>query len=110
MSENVIDETAQTGFSQDQIDRFRQEGYLSVGKVVDDDLLESLRGGYDHEFGLARKNGRFRNLAISNTDDLDAKNNAEKQMLQITQMCERNLAYRKLIYNEDLLNFVESLL
>lgn len=94
----------------EQIASFHQNGYLKVGKLLDDDRIALLRTEYDREFEAARQNGRFRNLAIDNTDDLDAKNNAETQMLQIMQMCERNLHYRRLIFHEPILDMVEAFL
>lgn len=87
--------------TQEQIEFFHQNGYLRIGKILEEEHIELLRREYDHEFDTARQNNRFRNLAISNTYDLDEKNNAPTQMLQIMQMCERNLHYRQLIYHED---------
>ena len=75
--------------------------------MLEDDHIEILRREYDREFDAARKNNRFRNLAISNTDDLAAKNDAPTQMLQIMQMCERNMHYRQLIYHAPILDRVE---
>ncbi|MBI4551460.1 MAG: phytanoyl-CoA dioxygenase family protein [Candidatus Latescibacteria bacterium] len=94
----------------EQVDSFREHGYLRIGKLLDDDLVELLRREYDREFELAHQHGGFRNLAIDNTDDLDAKNNAEVQMLQIMQMCERNVHFRRLLYNDQILDLVEPLL
>ncbi|MCZ6636215.1 MAG: phytanoyl-CoA dioxygenase family protein [bacterium] len=94
----------------EQIAFFHQNGYLKIGKLLDDDHIALLRTEYDREFEAARQNGRFRNLAIDNTDDLDAKKNAETQMLQIMQMCERNLHYRRLLFHEPILDIVETLI
>jgi len=95
--------------TQEQIEFFHQNGYIVIGKTLEDDHIEILRREYDHEFDTARQNNRFRNLAISNTDNLDEKNNAPTQMLQITQMCERNMHYRELVYHEPILDIAESL-
>ena len=86
-----------SALTSEQIEFFFQNGYISIGKLLEDEHIEILRREYDREFEAARKNNRFRNLAISNTNDLSEKNDAPTQMLQIMQMCERNLHYRELI-------------
>ena len=78
--------------TEEQINRFWTDGYLTIGKILEDDEIALLREEYDREFERARSGQvHFRNLAISDTDDFDEKNNAETQMLQIMQMCERNI-------------------
>lgn len=99
-----------SGLAQEQIDFFHQNGYLKIGKLFDDEQVALLRCEYDREFDLARENGQFRNLAIGDTDDVTKKNKAPKQMLQIMQMCERNLHFRRLVHHEGILDLVESLL
>ena len=94
----------------EQVEFFFQNGYISIGKLLEDEHIEILRREYDREFAAARKDNRFRNLAIGNTDDLSAKNDAPTQMLQIMQMCERNLHYRELIYYDPILDIAESLI
>ena len=74
----------------EQVEFFFQNGYIAIGKLLEDEHIEILRREYDREFAAARRDNRFRNLAISNTDDLSEKNEAPTQMLQIMQMCERN--------------------
>ena len=95
----------------EQVNEFRTRGYLKLGRLLDDAAVELLRREYDREFELARSGaGSFRNLAIDDTDDVAAKNEAEEQMLQIMQMCERNLHYRRLLYHEPILDCVEDLI
>jgi len=96
--------------SQEQIDSFWENGYLKIGKLLDDDQIDLLRREYDREFELARSHGNFRNLAIDNTDDIDKKNTADTQMLQVMQMCERNIHFRKLTYDERILDIVECII
>lgn len=97
--------------TQTQVDSFWTNGYLPIGKILTDAEIELLRGEYDHEFDRARAGETsFRNLAINQTDDLETKNKAEKQMLQIMQMCERNIHFRKLVYNDRILDIIEDLL
>ena len=57
----------------EQIEFFHQNGYIAIGKLLEDEHIEILRREYDREFAAARKDNRFRNLAISNTDDLSEK-------------------------------------
>src|SRR5688572_13828915 len=67
--------TAQDGhkaLSQEDIDSFATNGYLRVGKVLDDDEIELLREEYDNTFALARAGkGTFRNLSVNEADDHD---------------------------------------
>ncbi|MCY4481665.1 MAG: phytanoyl-CoA dioxygenase family protein [Spirochaetaceae bacterium] len=97
--------------SAEQVDRFRHDGYLKLGRLLDDGLVDLLRREYDREFALARGgDAQFRNLSISDTDDLRKKNEAPEQMLQIMQMCERNLHFRRLLFHGEILDCVEDLL
>ena len=94
-----------------QVNQFRTHGYLKLGRLLDDAAVELLRREYDREFELARAGASsFRNLAIDDTDDVAAKNEADEQMLQIMQMCERNLHFRRLLYHELILDCVEDLI
>ena len=96
--------------SQEQIDEFHLRGYIAYGKLLDDPLIEVLRAEYDRLFAEARQTGRFRNLSIGDTEDLDKKNNADEQMLQIMQMCERSLDFRQLLYDGRILDIAEDLI
>ena len=95
----------------DQVDRFWTDGFLSIGKLLTDEEIDLYRTEYDREFERARAGlGRFRNIAIDDADDLEAKNRADTQMLQIMQMCERNLHFRELLYEPRILDMMEDLL
>ncbi|MDP6111660.1 MAG: phytanoyl-CoA dioxygenase family protein [Planctomycetota bacterium] len=107
---NTQNEQPQTSLTQDQIDHFRQHGYVRIGKVLTDEEIDLYRREYDHEFEQARQSGRFRNLTIDDTQDVKEKNEAPEQMLQIMQMCERNIHFRRLIYHEKILDMMEALL
>lgn len=97
--------------TQAQVNSFWTNGFLPIGKILNDEEIELLRQAYDHEFARARAGETsFRNLAINNTDDLETKNKAEKQMLQIMQMCERNIHFRRLVYNDRILDIIEDLI
>ena len=94
-----------------QVNEFQTRGFLKLGRLLDDATVESLRREYDREFELARSGASsFRNLAIDDTDDVAAKNEAQEQMLQIMQMCERNLHFRRLLYHEPILDCIEDLI
>ena len=95
----------------EQVSAFHTHGYVKLGPLLDDATVELLRREYDREFALARSGASaFRNLAIDDTDDVAAKNQAEEQMLQIMQMCERNLHFRRMLYHEPILDCVEDLI
>lgn len=103
-------ESATGSLTAGQVARFNADGYLPIGKLLDDNLVDVLRDEYDRLFGEARETGNFRNLAIDNTDSVDEKNDAGTQMLQIMQMCERSLVFRQLLYDERILDIVQDLL
>ena len=46
--------------TESQLDRFRDEGYLRIGTLLDDELIGSLREEYDHVFAEARATDRQR--------------------------------------------------
>ncbi|MCL4859447.1 MAG: phytanoyl-CoA dioxygenase family protein [Caldilineaceae bacterium] len=95
----------------EQVDAFWADGYLKVGKILTDDEIECYRAEYDRIFAEARAGKvNFRNLAIDNTDDLDAKNKAGKQLLQIMQMCEQSILFRRLVGDDRILDVIEDLL
>jgi phytanoyl-CoA hydroxylase len=96
--------------TQEQLDFFSTNGYLVYGKVLEEDEIERLRCEYDRVFEEARLDGRYRNLAMDDTEDIEAKRSAPIQMLQVMQMCERSLDFRRLLYNSRILNIVEDLL
>lgn len=102
--------TEYKALTQEQINSFRQQGYISIGNMLDNALVNTLRQEYDQLFAAAQHDGSFRNLAIDDTDDLGRKNNAPTQMLQIMQMCERSLEFRRLLYHTDLLDIAEDLI
>lgn len=93
-----------------QIAQFQTDGYLPIGKLLDDDLVDRLRAEYDRLFTEARETGNYRNLAIDNTDSVQEKADADGQMLQIMQVCERSLLYRQLLYDDRILDVVQCLL
>ena len=94
----------------DQVSHFREHGYVRVGKLLDDELVERLRHEYDRIFAEARVDGCYRNLTMDDIDDVEAKANAPGQMLQIMQMCERSILFRELLYDGRILDLVEDLI
>lgn len=92
--------------TQPQVDFFHENGYAVLGPILKPDEIAILREAYDEEFRKSVEGGGARNLAIE-------KDQAEKkptQMLQIMQMCERSLHFRKLIYDTRILDAVQSLI
>ena len=96
--------------TQDLVNDFRRRGYLVIGKLFDDKLIKLLQVEYDSLFTEASETGRYSNLAISDSDDIEEKKNANEQMLQIMQCCERNIHFRKLLYDDRILDIVEDLI
>ncbi len=94
----------------DQVAFFYEQGYLPVGKILEEEEIETLRREYDREFEKAFQEGSFRNLALGDRVSLEGKRSAPRQMLQIMQMCERNILFRRLIYDPRILDRAEDLL
>ena len=93
--------------TQDQIDAFRRDGFLRFGRILDEEAVSVLRQEYDRVFREAEesedKKARF--LTANGGDSSEPK-----AVLQITQMCERNLHFRRLLYHSDILDVVEDLI
>jgi len=96
--------------TQTQIDFFFENGYLVLGPLLKPDEIETLRSEYDAEFRKAVEDGKFYNLAVRRDDDAEKQRNAPVQMLQIMQMCERNLHFRKWLYDSRILDAVQDLI
>lgn len=98
------------GLTQEQIDFFWANGYLPLGKVLEDGEVEVLRREYDAEFERAWQTNSLRNLSVSDGLDAEGKRAAPAHMLQIMQMCERNLHFRRLLYHERILDLAQDLI
>ncbi len=72
--------------TQDQIDTFRREGYVSIGKLIADSELDELRSEYDRAFNEARESAQYRNLSADGGAAQRHDEGAEEEMLQIMQM------------------------
>lgn len=95
---------------QDQLDFFHANGYLRVGRILDDELLQTLRREYDAEFQKAWESNAYRNLAIDDGGDSTAKQTADRRMYQIINMGARNLHFRRLYYHAPLLDLITDLI
>ena len=93
--------------SQAQLDQFRRKGFVVVGPLLEEREVGELREEYDRLFAEARETARMRNLSRS---DGQATTAAEEEMLQIVQMCERSIIYRRLLYDGRLLDLAEDLI
>ena len=106
MATDVID-SAFRSLTQNQIESFRSEGFVVIGKLLEDGHLEELREEYDRIFAEARETQKLRNLSA--TDGQATTGNGE-EMLQIMQMCERSLLFRQLLFNDRILDIAEDLI
>lgn len=89
--------------SQEQLDTFARDGYLSWGPLLSPTETATLRAEYDRVFAEAEAAGTYRNLAAGSTAEA-----APRQMLQIMQMCERSLPFRRLLYDQRILAVVQA--
>lgn len=96
--------------TQDQIDFFFENGYLRYSTVLDPAGLELLRSAYDAEFRSAWENNAYNNLSTATAKTSEEKRRASQQMYQIMQMCERNIHFRRMLFNKKILDVVEDLM
>ena len=90
-----------------QLDQFHQKGFLAIGPLLEEGEVRELREEYDRLFAEARETARMRNLSSA---DGEATTEANEEMLQIMQMCERSILYRRLLYDDRLLDIAEDLI
>ncbi len=90
----------------EQVDFYAAQGYLAYGPLLDDGELELLRTEYDTEFQRAIEAQTCRDLGA---DTKAGDQSAPRKLFQITQMSERNIHFRQLLYKPQLLDIVESL-
>ena len=103
-------ENGYKALTQTQVARFWEDGFLVVGKVLDDGLIEAMRGEYDAEFSPARRAEQpIRNLAVFE-DDHDHGEDDEQEMLQFMQISEHNLQFNRLTYHSGILDIIEDLI
>jgi ectoine hydroxylase-related dioxygenase (phytanoyl-CoA dioxygenase family) len=96
--------------TQEQTDFFWKNGYLSYGKILEDEEIEILRREYEDEFEKAWQENSLCNLSAEDNSNVEGKKKASQQMLQIEQMCERNIHFRRLVYNQRILDVVQDLI
>jgi ectoine hydroxylase-related dioxygenase (phytanoyl-CoA dioxygenase family) len=94
--------------SQEQLDAFAREGYLRWGPLLGKAEVDALREEYDRVFAEAERAGSYRNLSADQR--VDPEKRGSRQMLQIINMCERSLAFRRLLYDERILAVVRAIL
>lgn len=89
-----------SALNREQLECFDTQGYLRIGKLLDNELVQSLRDEYDRLFAEARTTSRCRDL---NVDE-------DGEMLQIMQMCEHSLLFRRLCYHDAILDIAQALI
>ena len=100
-------ETGLKSLLRGQLDQFHKKGFVAVGPLLEEGEVRELREEYDRLFAEARQSARMRNLS---TADGEATTEADEEMLQIVQMCERSILYRRLLYDDRLLDIAEDLI
>lgn len=86
--------------TQAQKDFFSENGYLPWGPILDEADVQALRAEYDEVFRRAEAEGGSRNLS----------GDGKQRMLQIMQVCERSMAFRRLLYDGRFLDIVQDLM
>jgi ectoine hydroxylase-related dioxygenase (phytanoyl-CoA dioxygenase family) len=112
MTQTVLEATAAPAGprppTQDQLDAFARDGYLRWGPLLAPAEVEALRAEYDRVFAEAEAAGTCRNLSADTRVEPERRN--RQQMLQIIQMCERSLPFRRLLYDQRILAVVRAII
>lgn len=87
----------------EQVEFFHRNGYLPYRRILEPEEITALQEEYDRVFAEARRDGRYRNLSAPDGE-------GEQEMLQIMQVCERSLPFRRLLYDARILDPLEDLL
>ncbi len=96
--------------TQEQKSFFLENGFVRYGKVLEAVEIARLRSEYDRVFAEALEENNYRNIAVDEGLDAESKKSAAVQMLQIMQMCERSLLFRRLLYDARILDAAEALI
>ncbi len=95
---------------QHQIDFFARNGYLPWRRFLADAEIVELRAEYDRVLEQARSADGWRNLSAGSGADAQAQRAHPQQMLQVMQVCERSLIFRRLLYDRRVLSVVRAFL
>src|SRR4051812_30216093 len=79
----------------EQREQFARDGFLPYGRILRAEEIEPLRAEYDRVFAEAPSGGGLRNLS---------SDEEHPQMLQLMQLCERSLLFRRLLYDARILD------
>jgi ectoine hydroxylase-related dioxygenase (phytanoyl-CoA dioxygenase family) len=85
----------------EQRECFARDGFVSYGLLLEPEEIPPLREEYDRAFAEEEQAGGLRNLS---------SDSEHPQMLQLMQVCERSLLFRRLLYDERILDAVEALI
>lgn len=91
--------------SAEQIARFQRDGYLPVGPVLMAEELAEARAAYDRIFQATEKPSSYRNLG-----QREGEAQSPGAVLQIIDMHTLDDIFRRLLYNESILDLVEGVL
>ncbi len=90
--------------TQEQIDLFQRDGYLSVGSVLADQELADARAAYDRIFAATEKPSSYRDLGQR------ADGQSKGAVLQIIDMWKLDPIFERLLFKRETLDLIEALL
>ena len=97
-------EAKPVGLSQQQLDAFWRDGFVRLGRVLDDDELASMQTAYDELLEQTRRQG---------ARALRAGSDAESQKRQVTQVMnayQHHIAFTRMLYHERILDAIQSVI
>ncbi|MFW6060385.1 MAG: phytanoyl-CoA dioxygenase family protein [Phycisphaeraceae bacterium] len=108
MSQNQSSPTATTdhaGLDQDQLDAFWRDGYLPLGKLLDDDHLATMRPVYDQTLKEAEAAKQTRTLRAGRDEA-----SQQRSITQLTNAYRHHIGFMQLLYHAPILDAVESII
>jgi phytanoyl-CoA hydroxylase len=95
---------------QAQLDTFHRDGFLAYGPILSFEEVETLREAYDRVIREAQAAGTGRDLTAGADEPAEPGGAEPRKVHQVMNVCERDIAFRKLLYRSEILDVVEDLI
>ncbi len=95
--------------AQEQLTRYREEGYLNYGPLLSPAELKLLKDHYIKVYSDLRARGELRNVAVE-TSDGPAEVFSKPENLQIHYLCHHDVIVLSFLYSKKLLDLVQDLI
>jgi len=104
-SSTATAEAAPAGLAQDQLDAFWRDGYLPLGRMLDDDHVERMRTVYAETLERAERDKKSRALRTGSDEE-----SQKRSVTQIMNACHQHIGFMQLLYHAPILDAIESII